>query len=137
VGNIYGSTADGDFKPGSNFGQSVLKLSQVGNSLHLADWFTPFNQSYLETHDLDLSEPVLVLPYQAGSYPHLMVAIGKEGTIYLLNRDNLGHFCSSCSKDAQIVEEIPNFAPGNRGPSLLEQCSLYLWSRVAHQGPRT
>jgi hypothetical protein len=39
------------------------------------------------------------------------VAIGKEGTIYLLNRDNLGHFCSSCTKDAQIVEEIHNFAP--------------------------
>ena len=111
VGNIYGATADGDFKPGTNFGQSVIKLSQVGNSLHLADWFTPFNQSYLETHDLDLSEPVLVLPYQAGPYPHLMVAIGKEGTIYLLNRDNLGHFCGSCTKDTQIVEELPAFAP--------------------------
>ena len=112
VGNIYGATADGDFKPGTNFGQSVIKLSQTGSSLQLADWFTPFNESYLDDHDLDLSEPVLVLPDQAGKYPHLMVAIGKEGTVYLLNRDNMGQFCRTCTKtDTQIVEEITAFAP--------------------------
>jgi len=112
VGNIYGVTADGVFKPGTNFGQSVLKLSQVGTSLQLVDWFTPYNQNYLNTNDLDLSEPVLVLPDQPGQYPHLMVAIGKEGTVYLLNRDNMGHFCGSCNtRDTQIVEELTAFAP--------------------------
>ena len=29
------------------------------------------------------------------------------------------------------------FRAGNRGSGLLEQCNLYLWSRVADQGPRT
>jgi hypothetical protein len=111
VGNIYGVTADGVFKPGTNFGQSVLKLSQVGNSLQLADWFTPYNQAYLNTRDLDLSEPVLILPDQAGQHPHLMVAVGKEGTVYLLDRDSMGHFCSSCTSDTQIVEELKTMAP--------------------------
>jgi hypothetical protein len=112
VGNLYGVTADGIFKPGTNFGQSVLKLSQVGNFLQLTDWFTPYNQNYLNTNDLDFSEPVLVLPDQTGQYPHLMVAIGKEGTVYLINRDNMGHYCSTCSnRNAQIVEELRAFAP--------------------------
>jgi hypothetical protein len=112
LGNIYGATADGDFTPGSDFGQSVFKLSQMGSALQLADWFTPFNELYLDQNDLDMSEPVLVLPDQAGQYPHLLATVGKEGTIYILNRDNMGHFCSACTKaDTQIVQELQAFAP--------------------------
>jgi len=111
-GNIYGATADGDFTAGINFGQSVLRLSQVGSTLQLTDWFTPYNELYLERNDLDMSEPVLVLPNQTGKYPHLMVTVGKEGSIYLLNRDNMGHFCGMCTKtETLIVEDLPGFAP--------------------------
>jgi len=111
-GFIYGATADGPFTPGTNFGQSVLKLAQSGNTLSLDDWFTPYNQSYLDSNDLDMSEPVLVLPDQLGSYPHMAAAVGKEGTIYILNRDNMGHFCDTCTKkDTQVVQELPGFAP--------------------------
>ncbi len=112
AGNIYGATADGPFAAGTNFGQSVFKLSQTGSSLQLADWFTPFNELYLDKNDLDLSEPVLVLPNQPGNYPHLAAAVGKEGTIYLLDRDNMGHFCATCTKtDTQIVQELTAIAP--------------------------
>ena len=111
-GYIYGATADGPFTAGTNFGQSVIKLSQSGSTLQLADWFTPYNEAYLDEHDLDMSEPVLVLPNQSGKHPHLAAAVGKEGTIYLLNRDKMGHFCSTCKKrDTQIVQELPAFAP--------------------------
>jgi hypothetical protein len=111
-GNIYGATADGPFAAGTNFGQSVFKLSQSGSTLQLADWFTPFNEAYLDRWDLDLSEPVLILPNQPGKYPHLALAVGKEGTIYLLNRDNMGHFCATCTlSDTQILEELPAFSP--------------------------
>jgi hypothetical protein len=110
-GNIYGATADGPFASGLDFGQSVFKLSQSGSELQLADWFTPFNELYLDDHDLDMSEPVLVLPDQPGKFPHLAVAVGKEGTIYTLNRDNMGHFCASCTqKDTQIPQELTGFA---------------------------
>jgi hypothetical protein len=111
-GSIYGATADGDFEAGTNFGQSVLKLSQVGSTLALADWFTPYNEALLDQSDLDMSEPVLILPDQPGNHPHLLAAVGKEGTIYLLNRDKMGHFCATCTKrDSQIVQELPGFAP--------------------------
>lgn len=112
AGNIYGATADGGFAAGTNFGQSVIKLSQAGSELKLADWFTPYNELYLDKNDLDMSEPVLVLPYQAGKYHQLLAAVGKEGTIYILNRDNMGHFCATCTKaDTQVVQELPKFAP--------------------------
>ncbi len=68
-GNIYGATADGDFEAGTNFGQSVLKLSQVGSTLALADWFTPYNEAILDQQDKDMSEPVLILPDQPGNHP--------------------------------------------------------------------
>ena len=111
-GNVYGATADGPFAAGTNFGQSVFKLSQSGSTLQLADWFTPFNEAYLDEHDLDMSEPVLVLPDQEGKHKHEVAVVGKEGTIYLLNRDNMGHFCDTCTKaDTQIIGELPSFAP--------------------------
>jgi hypothetical protein len=111
-GNIYGATADGPFAAGTNFGQSVFKLSQSGSTLQLADWFTPYNELFLDDNDLDMSEPVLVLPEQKGKYPNLLASIGKEGTIYILNQDNMGHFCATCTKaDTQIVQELPGFAP--------------------------
>jgi outer membrane protein assembly factor BamB len=124
-GNIYAATADGPFMAGTNFGQSVIKLSQSGNTLNLADWFTPFNEAYLDQWDLDMSEPVLVLPDQAGKHPHELVTLGKEGTIYLLNRDSMGHFCATCTKrDSQIVQELTAFAP--------ESGALVYWNNAIY-----
>jgi len=111
-GNVYGATADGPFASGINFGQSIFKLSQVGSTLELADWFTPFNELFLDDNDLDLFAPVLVLPTQTGIYPNLLAAVGKEGTIYILNQKGLGHFCAACTlKDTQIVQELTAAAP--------------------------
>ncbi len=124
-GNIYGATADGDFSAGIDFGQSVLKLTQNGSTLELADWFTPFNELYLDENDLDLSEPVLILPNQSGTYPHLALAIGKEGTLYVMNRDNMGHFCASCTEtDTQIVQELTALAP-NSGALIYWNNTIY------------
>ncbi|MGO8986440.1 MAG: hypothetical protein ACLQFM_16790 [Terriglobales bacterium] len=112
AGNVYGATADGPFAAGLNFGQSVFKLKESGNELQLADWFTPYNELYLDDNDLDMSEPVLVLPQQSGPYPNLVAVVGKEGTIYILDQENLGHFCATCTQgDTQIVQELPAFAP--------------------------
>jgi hypothetical protein len=108
-GAIYAETAEGFYGPGANLSSSVVKLSQNGTTLVLADWFTPYNQLYLTANDLDLNDAVLILPDQPGPYPHELIAEGKEGTMYLLNRDNMGQFCSTCpTGDTQIVQEIPN-----------------------------
>ncbi len=109
--NIYGETAEGNVTPGTNFGSSVFRLTQSGNSLHVADWFTPWNQAFLFQNDLDLNDAVLLLPDQPGSHPHLAMAAGKEGTLYVLDRDNMGKYCASCTAgDTQIVQELPQVA---------------------------
>ena len=61
-------------------------------------------------NDLDLgSGGVLLLPDQSGAHPHEMVSAGKDGTIYLVNRDNMGHFNAN---NDQIVQSLPNIFPG-------------------------
>jgi hypothetical protein len=108
LGNIYAQTGEGPFTAGTNLSSSVLKLSQSGTTLALADWFTPYNQQYLSAHDLDLNDGVLILPDQPGPYPHELITGGKEGTIYVLNRDAMGQYCSTCTTgDTQIVQELP------------------------------
>jgi hypothetical protein len=110
-GNIYLEAAEGYYATGTNLSTSVLKLSQVGTTLTLADWFSPYNEASLGSHDQDMNNAALLLPDQSGLYAHELIASGKEGTIYVLNRDNMGQFCSTCTTgDPQIVQEIPSAA---------------------------
>ncbi len=61
----------------------------------------------MDSGDVDLgSGGVTLLPDQPGTtYPHLLVQVGKEGTIDLVNRDNMGHF--HAGNDDQIVQTLP------------------------------
>jgi hypothetical protein len=108
-GNVFVITGNGTFdgpSPAGNNNLSDSFLRLVGGTLKLLDFFTPFNQADLAALDLDLgsSAPVL-LPDQPGLHPHLMVGGGKEGRIYLVNRDNMGHF--QAGSDSQIVQKVP------------------------------
>ncbi|MGC2245229.1 MAG: hypothetical protein WA609_01380, partial [Terriglobales bacterium] len=50
---------------------------------------------------------------------------GKEGTIYLLNRDSMGQFCSTCqSRDTQIPQELQKVAP-NTGALVYWNNAIY------------
>jgi len=116
-GNIYLEAAEGYYASGTNLSTSVLKLSQAGTTLTLADWFSPYNEASLGASDLDLNNAALLLPDQSGPYAHELIASGKEGTIYVLNRDNMGKFCSTCTTgDPQIVQEIPSAAKRTGSP---------------------
>lgn len=110
--NLYVMTGNGTFDAdtgGVDFGDSFLKISKSGSSLTLSDYFTPFNQANLDSSDQDVgSGGPLVLPDQSGAHPHLLVGASKPGTIYLLNRDNMGHYCNGCSSDTQIVQSLPS-----------------------------
>lgn len=105
-GNIYVVTGNGTFDTntgGVDYGDSVLKLK--ASTLTVLDWFSPFNTDYLGQVDADLgSGGTMLLPDQPGPHPHLLVVAGKEGVIYLLNRDNLGDF--NPVSDAQVVQEL-------------------------------
>ena len=127
--NIYAETGEGPYTPGTNLSISVLKLGQTGTTLALTDWFTPYNQQYLSQNDRDLNDGVLILPDQPGTYPHELIAQGKEGTVYVLNRDNMGQFCSTCTSttggDTQIVQEIPLGAGHQSGTPVYWNNTVY------------
>ncbi len=116
-GNIFVQTGNGSFDTNGDYGSSVLKLTPSNGSLGLADSYTPSNYSILNQQDWDLSSGgLLLLPDQPGKYPHLMVGGGKEGTIYLINRDNLGGYHAKNNDIVQYIvgairPSVPNYEP--------------------------
>ena len=110
TGDIYFTTGNGDFNANSggiDYGDSTEKISPSGT---VVDYFTPFDQATLNNDDLDLaSGGVLLLPTQSGSYPDEMVFAGKGGTVYVVNRDNMGHY--SANNNNQIIQSLPNIFP--------------------------
>src|SRR5690349_6942312 len=115
AGNIYFVTGNGTFDAdtgGVDYGDSIVKISPNGTVL---DYFTPYDQATLSALDLDLGSGLpLLLPDQSGAHPHLLVTAGKDGTIYVIDRDNMGHF--NPSSNNQIVQSLVNiFRLGNFG----------------------
>lgn len=116
-GNIFAQTGNGSFDTNGDYGSSVLKLTPSNGSLGLADSYTPSNYSILNDQDWDLSSGgLLLLPDQPGNYPHLMVGGGKEGTIYLINRDNLGGYHAKSNNIVQYIvgairPSVPKYEP--------------------------
>ena len=72
----------------------MVRLNVNGNgTLSATDYFSPANNTGLDTDDSDLgSGGPLAIPDGWGTtaHPHLLVQIGKDGRLFLLDRDNLG-----------------------------------------------
>lgn len=121
AGYLYLLTGNGPFNhtgaaPGQDYGNSVLKL---GADLSVADFFTPWDQQQLATSDADLgSGGALVVPDQPGATGQLLVACGKEGTIYLLDRQNLGGYngpppgTTTSSGTDKVLQSLPRAISG-------------------------
>jgi legume-like lectin family protein/chitobiase/beta-hexosaminidase-like protein len=136
-GNLFFATGNGTYD-GEDFGDSILKLGPpAGGSFSVLDWFTPYNQSSLNGGDTDLGSGGLLLfpDLPAGSaHQHLLVQMGKEGKMYLIDRDNMGKFCSTCtSSDTQIVQEIPGATAGIWGTPAYWNGSVY-WAGAGDSG---
>jgi fibronectin type 3 domain-containing protein len=73
-----------------------------GWGMHVADYFTPINEGNLSAGDTDLgSGAPLLLPASAGSaaHPDLLVGSGKEGRIYLIDRNDMGGYGGDAAGD--------------------------------------
>lgn len=80
--------------PPGTLAESVVRL-QVNSdgTLVSKDFFSPFNNTNMDTDDTDLgaASPMAVPDgFGTPSHPHLIVQAGKDGRIFLLDRDNLG-----------------------------------------------
>ncbi len=127
-GTFDAQNADGSLNPGGvDLGESFIRVSTNGGLLAAADWFTPFNKDYLNANDLDTGSAGVVLYDVNGN--HLLTSAGKEGRIYVLNRDNLGHY--SPSADTGAYQTVLKSANGIT--SGLFGCPAFFNSSV--QGP--
>lgn len=88
AGTVYVATGNGAFDAnsgGHDYGDSLLKLTLKGPTLAVRDRFTPSDPKRLADEDLDLGSggPTLVPP-------HFIAIGGKDGVLYLLDRNRLG-----------------------------------------------
>jgi hypothetical protein len=113
--NLYVASGNAMFDVntgGRDYGDSIIRLSPANNNrFPVADYFTPYDQGNLYDGDVDLgSGGVLLLPDQTGAHPHLLIESGKEGTIYLVDRDNMGHY--NPNNNSQIVQSLNTIIGG-------------------------
>jgi fibronectin type 3 domain-containing protein len=115
------------FPTNANYNEALVKVvadptttatnqNPNGWGLKVADYFIPYNVAALDNADSDFgSGAPLLLPDSAGipGHPHLMVASGKEGKIYVIDRDNLGKFNST---NDNVLNAVPNGSGNNTPP---------------------
>jgi hypothetical protein len=124
--NLYLITGNGDFDGNTHFGDSFLKLS-TGGGINVSSFFSPNNQASLSSGDLDLGAGgAAILVDQSTAPNHLVIGGGKEGTMYLLNRDSLG---GNTGNDAGAVQI---FSVGNR-----IFATPAFWQNTLYIGPMT
>jgi hypothetical protein len=121
AGNIYVMAANGVFETtldangfpsAQDYGNSFLKISTLNRTLAVADYFTMWNEVSESAADLDLggSGPILLPDFADGSgtVHHLAAGAGKDGNIYVVDRDSLGKFNSSRNN---IWQELDSALP--------------------------
>ena len=110
TGDLYFITGDGSFDVntgGNDYGDSFVKLSTTGTVAGLLHTFGSGHVGCRRSRPG--SGGVLLLPTQSGPYPDEMVSAGKDGTVYLVNRDNMGHYNATTDADIQSLTDIfPN-----------------------------
>jgi hypothetical protein len=114
-GNIYMIVANGDFDTTLNSsgfptngdcGNCFAKISSAATPT-LLDYFTPLNTVAESYSDIDFgSGGELLLPDMvdsSGNTHHLAVGSGKDGNIYVVDRDNMGKFNGSADNIYQLI----------------------------------
>ena len=115
-GNIHLLTANGAFETTldgngfpnqQDFGNSFLKISSAGAGLKVLDYFTMSNEVAESGMDKDLgSGGELLLPDltdSANTVRHLAVGAGKDGNIYVVDRDSMGKFNAAANQNYQTL----------------------------------
>lgn len=119
---------------GATYSNSVIELDP--NSLTVTNYFTPWDVTFLNSNDEDLSATgILILPDQPGPYPHQLVAGGKEGFVYVLDRDpgEMGGYNSSSDGVLQEFAVIPSEQPETRKDELFSSAAY--WNNTVYMTP--
>jgi hypothetical protein len=138
---VYVVTGNGGYGgPGTgNWGESVLRLSGSGS---VADSFTPSSVLQLNAADMDLCDGGTILLTSANATtPNLILAAGKTGSVYVMNRAAMGGMTTNNAGAIQtfVATEACGDGPGRQGcyevhnPALWNRpggaATLYVWAQ--------
>ncbi|MET0603818.1 MAG: choice-of-anchor D domain-containing protein [Baekduia sp.] len=119
-GRLFVSTGNGGSPvgpsdtPSGMFGESIVRLDvQADGTLKANDFFAPADAAHLDDYDADFaSGGVTALrddTFGTSTYPHVGVAVGKAGYVYLLNRDNLGGIGMGMGHGDDVISRVGPF----------------------------
>jgi hypothetical protein len=125
--SLFFATGNGKFNiSGNDYGSSIVKESPPSaGAFSVLDYFTPFNYSTLNDNDTDLgSGGVLLVDQPVGSpHQHLLFLCGKEGKLYVVDRDDLGQYNAT---EDQVLQSIATVNPGSWSSPAWWNNTLYL-----------
>jgi len=127
-GNVYVISGNGfGDTPGMNsYGNSFVKLS-TSAGLKVGDYFTPFNTLNEDGRDADFgSAGPLLLPDlvdASNTTRHLAVGAGKDGNLYVVNRDNMGQFNSTKNN---VYQQFPLSSNENHSSPVFFNNTVYI-----------
>lgn len=128
----------GTSPPGA-LGQSVVRLGvSADGTLAARDFFTPYDAPLLDTEDVDFgSGGPVALPddhFGTPAHPHLMVAVGKQGIVYLLDRDDLGGVGTGVGRGNRVLQEAGPIGGVWSRPAIWPGDGGWVWVNTASGG---
>ena len=124
-GRMFIATGNGTYDGVTDYGDDHERFDLTNGVITYSDSFTPSIQSSLNSGDLDVAAGgVLLLPDQAGPHQRLLVQAGKTGTLYVVDRDNMGGYHTTDG----IVQEISGLG-GMWGMPAYWNSNVYYWGK--------
>jgi PQQ-like domain len=122
-GNGSSPAAGPGTSPPADLGDSVVRLRVgTGGTLSAADFFSPADAPTLDADNLDFGSGGPVgLPFGTRADPAMLIQAGKDGRVFILNRDNLGGREQGQGGTDRVLAEAGPYAgqwghPGVFGP---------------------
>jgi hypothetical protein len=107
-GNGVAPPAGPGNRPPADLSESVFRLAPSNGSVTAKDFFSPANAPQLDAHDTDLgSGGPVALPFGTAKHPHLLIQAGKDGRLFVLDRDNLGGRSATSDHPVSVNGPLP------------------------------
>jgi hypothetical protein len=131
AGNLYAAIGNGtvniDNGAASDMAECAVKFSPSGASLQVSSYFIPYNYYELDSLDLDIgSIGSLLIP----NSPYFFTGC-KDGSLFLLDRDNMGGYNSASNNVHQMFSLNRNDANMHCQAAYFKGSSgefVYVWS---------
>lgn len=85
----------------TGYNDSFLRMNSA--DLSVLDYFAPYDNAYLSSNDADLGSGGNVLLPGSSSFPHELLGGGKDGRVYVINRDSMGGYNNASNNVLQVV----------------------------------